>query len=384
MHLGEGNNSFWREPKYRYYRIAVFFVILVLLTELGVRIYFARPGIIERNPGNTTAAMSYLLEQVDKHEGRKIVFLGSSVVQGYGNCVPGTHVAKLVEAKLHERGMNDVACFNLSSAGNRFGDHFGNLIESMRYKPDLVIQSVHVKMFSVHASLVDPFTHDEVIYYFRNEPEVKRTMQQRFEVRPDRYRQIWLDFQMRKLSGLYRYRGLMQYFFTGNYKKPATTYSDRIKADMGWMDPLLVEAHDTTQEERNADYLWKVIPQHVVQLNYHHCEAFDFSDENINWKTFREYNAYAETRNVNLIMFLNPVNKPFVQNRNFFNWDEVIPLYKRRTLRVCQKHGTKLVDAVDQINPRFFSDLDHLNMNGHEQLAELLLPTILDALKKRK
>jgi hypothetical protein len=148
------------------------------------------------------------------------------------------------------------------------------------------------------------------------------------------------------------------------------------------IDPILVESYDTTQEERNADYLWKVIPDHVVQLQYHHCEAFDFSDENLNWATFKEMAAYAKRRRVNLLFFLNPINEDFVKAKGFFDWGEVMPLFKQRVLEVTQANGLPLFDATTRIDPRYFSDLDHLNMNGHRQMAQALLPHVLHALRR--
>lgn len=381
----EAPQSFWSARKYRSYRIGIMFLVLVLLTELVVRVYFLQDDVIERNPGNTPAAMNYLFEQMKQHEGRKVVFLGSSVVQGFGNCLPGTHFPALVEKMLHEKyGMTDVRCFNLSSAGNRFGDHFGNLIETMRYDPDLVVTAIHLKMFSVHSSLVDPFTHEEVIYYFRNDPDFSKDYRERFRISPVRYRQIWLDFQLRKVFALYRHRGILSYFWTGNYRRPTTAASDYIKAAMGWMNPLLIEAHTTDKHERNANYLWKVIPHHVIQLNYHHCEAFDLSAENINYQTFVDLSGYAQKNNVNMIYYLSPINRPFVEQREFFEWNEVVPLFKQRTLEVTRKHKIRLLDAVEKIDYRYFSDLDHLNMNGHRQMAEYMLPHLVRQLNKGK
>ncbi|MHA1568413.1 MAG: hypothetical protein ACTSXZ_03000 [Alphaproteobacteria bacterium] len=382
--MSKAKETFWSARKYRYYRIGLMFLILWALTEIGVAIYFSRDGVIERNPGNATAAMPYLFEQMAEWKGRKVVFIGSSVAQGYGNCLPGTHFPALVGKKLREKyAMTDVQTFNLSSAGNRFGDHFGNMVASMRYRPDLFVCAIHVKMFSVHTSLINPLAHDEVIYYYRNEPDYFDQYRKRFRVSDKRYRQIWLDFQARKISPAYRYRGLISYFLTGNYRRPTTVASDWVKAYLGWINPILVESYRTNHEERNADYLWKVIPNHVVQLNYQHCEAFDFSEENINWQTFVDMCGYAQKRGIKLLFYLSPINRPFVDQRKFFEWDEVMPLFKRRTLRVARQHGHSLVDAVSQIDYRYFSDLDHLNMNGHEQMAEHLVDYVVRELPRR-
>jgi hypothetical protein len=383
--LSETKPSFWSAPKYRAYRILLYFALLVAATEFGVYVYFARPNIIDRNPGNTTVAMPYLLEQMKRQQGPKLVFVGSSVMQGYGNCLPGTHFPALIEKMLRDRyGMKDVRAYNLASAGNRFGDHFGNLIESMRYHPDLLVVAIHVKMFSVNASLVNPVNHDEIIYYFRDEPDYLEKYMKRFRVSDVRYRQIWLDFHMRRVSQTYRYRGLLNFFLTGDYQRPSSALADWVKVGAGWLDKVLVESARTTQVERNEDYLWKVIPEHVVQLNYQQCEAFDFSEENVNWKTFEELCGYAEKHNINLLFYLNPINRAFTEDRRFFQWDEVVPLFKQRVLGVTQQHHLHVVDAVEKIDYRYFSDLDHLNMNGHRQMAEYLLPHVVRQLNLRR
>ncbi len=377
--------NFWLEPRYRSRRIALFFAALVALTDLGVRAWFSRPGIIDRNPGNTTASMPYLFSQMGKSTRPRIAFIGSSVTQGYGNTPDGKHFPALVGAELRSHGSPGAAVFNLSSAGNRFGDHFANLVEAARYHPDLAVCAIHIKMFSVNAGLADPLNHDESLYYFRGDPVFgrggARDMTQRFRTSDRRYREIWLDFQAQKLSGLYRYRRLLSYFLIHDHQFPAAAAGERAKKALGLIDPILVESSDTNYDERNADYLWKVIPDHVIQLQYLQCEAFDFSDENLNFLTFRDMCAWARDHRLRMMFFLNPINKDFVEARRFFDWAEVVPLFRKRVAEVTQEYGHLLVDATTRIDPRYFSDLDHLNMNGHKQMAAVLMPYIGVALR---
>lgn len=380
--------TFWTEKRYRVYRIVLFFVILTLLTEVGVRVYFRQPGLIERNPGNTTAATRYLLEQMGRAKSPKLVFIGSSVTQGYGNCPDGKHFPALVAENLRKRKKYQHAqSFNMSSAGNRYGDHFGNLVASMPTKPDLIITAVHIKMFSTHASLMDPVNQRSNVYYLRNEPEYWKGGSQdlfaRFRMKKAQYRNIWLDEKVGDLLGLYRYRRLLGYFLTGNYRFPGASAADRVRAGMKMMDPIMVEAHDTNHEERNADYLWKVIPKHVIALQYQQCEAFDLSDENLNWLTFRDYCEYGQKHGLKMLFFLNPINRGFVEDKEFFEWDEVVPIFRKRTTAMARSYGHHVIDMTERIDPRYFSDLDHINMNGHEQFARILLPHVMAGLRRK-
>ena len=221
------------------------------------------------------------------------------------------------------------------------------------------------------------------MYYFRNDPEYAAAYRKKFAISDERYRQIWLDFQVRKFSAIYRYRGLFNYLLIGDFKVPSTSASDKIRATMNWMDPILVEAYLTTPEERNADYLWKVIPKHVVLMNKQQCEAFDFSDENTNWLTFKDYCAYGEQKGIKMLFFINPLNMPFNEQYEFFPWKDVMDQFKRSAFRVIQSSGHMVVDATGQIDYKYFSDFDHLNMNGHRQMAKFLMPKVLEALQKR-
>jgi hypothetical protein len=207
-------------------------------------------------------------------------------------------------------------------------------------------------------------------------------MTRRIRLSRDRFREIWIDFQVQKLSGVYRYRRLMSYLVSGQHQFPAQAASDRLRAWLGFMDPILVEAYDTNFEERNADYLWKVIPEHVVQLQYQHTEAFDFSDENINFMTLRDFCDYAQKRKIKVLFFLNPINKDFAADRGFFNWDEVVPTFRSRLTSMIRSYGHMVVDATQAIDSRYFSDLDHLNMNGHKQMTRFLMPYVYTMLRK--
>ena len=381
--------DFWTEKKNRPYRLIFFFVVLVLVSELGVRLYFTQSNLIDRNPGNTTAAMHYLLEQFSHATRPRIVFCGSSVTQGYGNCPDGKHFPALVAEKLRKiRAYRKASAYNLSSAGNRYGDHFANLVAVMPDEPDLVVTAIHIKMFSVHRSLIEPMSHPEGIYHFRNYPEYWKGGQNdlfaRFRMTDQKYREIYLDHKVAALSGLYRYRRLLGYFTTGNFRYPAAASADRIMAWLGMMDPIMVEAADTTFVERNADYLWKVIPKHVIALQYMHCEAFDFSEENVNWLTFKNYCEFGQRHGIRMLFFLNPVNKAFVDDKEFFDWDEVMPIFRQRTKALVRSYGHRFVDMTERVDYRFYSDLDHLNMNGHEQTARLILPHVKAALRSKK
>jgi hypothetical protein len=115
--------------------------------------------------------MAYLFEQMAKPADPKVVFIGSSVVQGYGNCLPAPLPGPDRKEIAQDNRFRNARVFNMSSAGNRYGDHLATLVESLKYKPDLVVTAVHIKMFSRHSSLVKPFTRDEALYYFRDEPE---------------------------------------------------------------------------------------------------------------------------------------------------------------------------------------------------------------------
>lgn len=431
--MGDEKKSFWTNPKYSLLRIAGFVVVLLLLTEFGVRLYFSRPGIIDRNPGNTAASMAYLFEQMAKPAYPKIVFIGSSVTQGYGNCLPGTHFPGLIEKKLRKsKKYRHAQVFNMSSAGNRFGDHLATLVESLKYKPDLVVTALHIKMFSRHSSLVKPFTRDEALYYFRNEPEFwhggANDMFKRFHISDARYRQIWLDFQVQKISALYRYRRLIGNLIFNDYHFPAAMLAESVQAALKLMDWELIIAYKTTQEERNDPFLWRLIPKHVVVLQYMHCDSFDFTEEDINWITFKNYCEYAQKKGVKVLFFLNPINYDFVNEppkieerylrdgkmRPLYDWDMVMPEFRRRTIAVIKQYGHEYIDLTHDpypnrrtsglellsnwfdfpylkkrhVEPRpyelsaYFSDLDHLNMTGHKMIAEQLFPPIIRLLQR--
>ena len=68
----------------------------------------------------------------------------------------------------------------------------------------------------------------------------------------------------------------------------------------------------------------------------------------------------------------------------FFDWESMIPVYKENIYHVMRLYRHKLVDCSFSVNPAFFSDTDHINMNGHRQLAGRLARDIHRQLTSRR
>ena len=75
----------------------------------------------------------------------------------------------LSESILRESGI-DAKCFNLAVAGNNLGDNLLLEYESMKNGADLVIVSLHYKLFSRRGTLKRPVLRPEFLYYLRDHP----------------------------------------------------------------------------------------------------------------------------------------------------------------------------------------------------------------------
>ncbi|MCZ7587224.1 MAG: hypothetical protein M5R36_29935 [Deltaproteobacteria bacterium] len=58
--------------------------------------------------------------------------------------------------------------------------------------------------------------------------------------------------------------------------------------------------------------------------------------------------------------------------------------FKTLTRSIAERHGNRFIDLTDAVDGRFFTDGDHLNINGHAQLAEALAGPIADMLAEKK
>lgn len=363
--------------------VLVWVLVLFFALEVGTRIYFARPGITDRNIEKGIDALPYLFDQMDKHKGKKIAWIGSSVLQGFLNVEDGRNFTSIVENNLHKtKKYKNAKCFNLAAAGNNFGDHYCILEEALRHNPDLIVVAIHFKSFSQHTSTNVPIRRREMVTYLHDDPKFNELMK-RWQIGNTEYLKMKVDNIIKKLWAFYRYKGLIASMITGTSSTPTNQIQDWYMAEFGYYSEEIQDARLATPDDHNVDYLWKLLPEKLVLRNYELSSTLDFSDSNINWRTFKDLCELGRKNNANVMFYLTPINRAIVEEKKFFNWS-ILNEYKHVVAQQVRGNNHMLIDMTNEVDSAYFSDTDHMNMNGHAQVARRFTDEVEKALKRGK
>jgi hypothetical protein len=375
-------NAFFTDIRYRKLRVALMVLGLFVVLEIAVRVFFARPGIVVRNEENNPQSMPYLLDQLHKHKGEKVVCVGSSVMQGYLNSWDDRAFPSMAEKILREKyGRKNLRVFNLATAGNNFGDHLCVLNRVLEEEPDLVVQAIHFKLFS--AFKPTSINRKENAYYLLGNPRLTDYLK-RFNISAKDWIAIYLSGKIGDAWHLYGHRDLISLLAFGTKKVPQAEIKTAFADAFGFSTEEAVLARLHTPEEHNQEYLWKLLPQSLVNKHYEILGNFDFSDNNANWVSFVDTAKLGDEHDQKMLWYLTPMNKPFIDEMHFFDWDRVVPVYKERVYQVLRANRHKLVDYSMSVHSANFSDTDHINMAGHKQVAKRMARDIDEMLKSSR
>lgn len=371
-----------KKPGIRRIRVLIWAIVFFLLLNVGVSLYFSQPELLLGNIDRGIGSLPYLFNQMDNNKkGTTVAWVGASVMQGYLNVSPDRTFPELVERLLRkEKKHQDLRSFNLAAAGHNFGDHYCVLEEAIRHNPDLIVVAIHFKSFSQHTSTSIPIQHKSMVRYLHDDPK-KDELLSRFGIEIKDYYRFRLDGVARKISAFYRYHELMTEMATDSADPPTYVIQDLYKEAAGFHFAARKVARMHALEDRSIDYLWKLLPGQLITRNHEICSNLDFSDSNINWRTFQDLCELGKREEANILFYLTPINKAFVEEKHFFEWD-VLRNYKHAVIEQIRGAGHLLFDATNRVDPAFFSDTDHMNTNGHAQLAKSMAKEVKRALKR--
>jgi len=369
------------DPKYRFFRIAAFALIILALFDLGLRFYFHSETRIFRNVSKGNSSLPYLFEVMDRHKGTTIAFLGSSVMQGYINCGDREHFPYLVGENLRKAGIKRTRTINLASAGNHFGDDFCLLYETLKHKPDLVIIEVHFKLFSTYGEFAKAISHEDNTYYIRDYPERDKLLEM-FQIGNSDYRQILFENAIKRVWAFYRYKDMVTDHWTDSSDPPAFLSAQSFLDTFDFTNYEAKMARRHNPETHDQEYLWKVLPENLINRDISICNALDTTQTSVNWVILKMIAELGKQHKQKMIFYFSPVNRAFIDQYQLFDMKKLDDI-KMEAAHIALEYGHYFLDYTNVVKPAFFSDTDHINRSGHRQVAERMSGDILKRFKPR-
>ena len=204
----------------------------------------------------------------------------------------------------------------------------------------------------------------------------------RFNISPKQFVAIFLDKSIGSHIKLYGHRDLITHLITGSDRVAMQQVTRAFQASFGFLSEEAILAQLHTPAEHNQEYLWKLLPDSLMKQNYEICGNFNFSDENPAWLSFIDENKMAKDHDKTILWYLTPMNKAFIDEAHFFEWDKIVPVYKKRVWEVTRRYDHELRDySQGVVDTAYFSDTDHINMAGHHQVAVRMAKDVDQMLK---
>jgi lysophospholipase L1-like esterase len=353
-------------------------LLLFVVLDVYVRRLERTPNLVLRSEGESHFALPYMLEQIEQTRDRPVVVaLGASVTQGVGNTTPQTAWPAVLEKLLERRGA-PARVFNFASIGNGVGDNLALAVEAVRRGADVLVVSLHFKLFSNLGALGFALCNRDLCYYLRDRDDFAE-LRRRFMVSSREYWAIWLDQTGQSRWAFYREIPLVTFLLTG-----------RVEPLPGQLRKLLLPATERriatlldefgTPEKRNRDNLWQLQPDAYRRENVRAYNAVDLSPDDMHFQVLRLIGELSAEQGIKIVFFLNPLNRAMNERYRFWSWDQHAQ-FARLTYDIARADGNAWADLTDAVDNRYFTDGDHLNMNGHAQLAAALVRPLLTALQ---
>jgi len=359
--------------------VLLFTLLLFLVLEIPVRRLERRPDLVLRNEGRSHMALPYMYRQMELTKFRRVIaFLGASETQGVVNTTAETTYPVDIEKLLAARGVA-THCFNLATIGNGLGDNLALAVEAMRRGADLLVFCLHYKLFSNSGALAFASTYRDSLYYLRHRPDFSQLQHRYFLISNRDYMEIRFSKFLESFWAFYRENQLISYLIAGDLEpEPLTAQARKWLFKGAGPAPRKIATQIEmlgTPEKRNRDNLWQLQPAEYHQDNGKAYEKISLDPQDVHFKIFELINELSRASKVKILIFLTPLNRGAVNQFKYFDWNKHAK-FVEMTSQTVLANDNYFLDLTDAVENRCFTDGDHLNMNGHRQLAEALVPTI--------
>jgi lysophospholipase L1-like esterase len=335
------------------------------------------PRLILRNEGRSQMALSYFFRQIELTRDRPVIaFFGASETQGVVNTTPDTAYPPVVERLLAERGIA-ARCFNLANIGNGLADNLALGTEAIRRGADVLVFNIHFRIFSHDGSLQFTSTYRENLYYLRDRPDFRVLRAQYFMTSPREYLDIRLDQFVRRYWAFYRERELLSHLLVPS-REPAPLPA-RLSAwlvahgSLGRKLQAVAAAGGLVEPaERNRDDLWRAQPEKFHETARRSYQNIPIAPDDTHFRAYQLLCALNRDGRARVVVMLTPLNKAAAAEYGY--WDQAaVAQFVQTTREIAAPFGPLFLDFTEAVEPRHFSDSDHLNMNGHAALAAALV-----------
>lgn len=341
-------------------------LLCLVFIDLALRVYVSTrfPSWSQRLPPERVQwdalAAEEALSRLAGYPGRKILFLGDSVMVGEDLPFPETVPGQL-ETKLRAQFTDEsFTVSDLAMAASRLGDTYAMLVKASATHPDIVVVEINYQMFSRAQADEQPFRYP----YLRTAVDRTSTYQQmaaRLKLPQSDSRGDALIHFTQEIWALYRYRELVDgLIFQG-------TPVDRLHGARPSPIAATREPQPGQARQLLPWHLRHVDVQQTVGAAYDNDPLDSFPNPALFFA--RELVRFLNAHEIRALVFLTPLNH--VMLRQYID-TAAFDVNVRRIDALFSGQGFIYRNYQDLLSGDLFTDDDHLTSAGSARLAEVL------------
>jgi len=354
----------------RLLRIAAVVLALTIVTDVALVHTFDREDLFLRTTGHSLASLPYLLQRYERHDGRSVVFLGASVVHGSSYTKPEQTAPLVVERLLRRRPETaDVRCFNFAVPSATMGDLYCLLSHFKTNKPDLIVLTINPKFFCRAVFSEAPVRFPRM--WGMTAPEDRARIASHDGLTFAQKQSALLNETIRRHWALPRWLPLWGERLSGAPNPLGEALMRNLAEPLGeeFVNP------NRPKPFLREPYRWRKLSEVKVGYLYKAYAELPPREENTNFFFLEQILALARENDFAVLPYITPFNRPMNDERKILSVREYAR-FLQETLTVVRRNRYRLLNLTDAVESRWFGDLDHLLVEGHEQLAHALLEPI--------
>lgn len=364
--------------------VLIIALVLLVLFDIWIKSVVAQPNIILRNEGPRPMAVPYLLEQMERDKGVSIAWAGSSVLQGVNCTTAKTTAPILVQKLLREKGL-PVTSYNLSFAGNVIADNYCLSHASINHKADIVVFEL---VFGLLLGRGAGFQNAkaEFIYYLKDLPDFIDVRNNLMMTNGTAWKKHAPYLAIKNRWALLRHKEVILYHFTGRFEDPSTQIGDKLMLRAGM--PVVRQGHRiyaNLPREKNINYYWKGMTAHFINaattMFKNKMSRLNLTPSDPKMRMVARACWEGKMKNTPVLFYFAPLNREALVEHDSMDW-EIYDKYRIMVTAILKEQGCDLLDLTDSVESKYFTDSQHMNMNGHSALAKALLPPLVELVNK--
>ncbi len=361
-------------------------IVLLFVLDIWVKSVVAKPGLILRNEGPHPIAVPYLLEQIEKENSFSLAWAGSSVLQGVNCTTPETTAPIVLQNMLRQNGFKATS-YNLSFAGNVVADNYCLAHASMNRNADLVVFELVFGLF-LGRGLGFQNAKIDFIYYIQDLPDFAHVRNKLMMTSNGLWNRNYLRLAQKRKWALLLHREVLLNYFTGRFEDPSTQIGDRLmlnaKMDVARNGHFLFKDLPT---QKNEDYYWRKMTAEFIHAARKQFKEkmgrLDLSQKDPKMRLIARVCWESKIKNVPVLFYFAPLNREALVTHQSMDW-EVYNRYIDTVTGILNERGCQVTNLTDAVESRHFTDSQHLNMNGHRELAGALYEPIAKIINREK